>query len=179
MTDNTQTSGRKLQWWLVALLIVGVFLGAFQFAQARSKTAALQGASAATGGTSLVGQGASGDPAASSGCACCGSTAPTEGGVTGDPVEGAAQVSGDVQTISIDLSKGYYEPNVIKLKAGVPAEITFGQSSGCTGQVTSEALGFFEDLTTGPKTVKLDALQPGEYQFSCGMAMVFGKIVVE
>ena len=105
--------------------------------------------------------------------------APTEGGVTGDKVVGTAQVAGDVQKISVDLSKGYYEPNQIVLKAGVPAEITFGQSSGCTAQVVSQDLGFSEDLTAGPRTVKLAALQPGEYGFSCGMQMVFGKIVVE
>ena len=113
------------------------------------------------------------------GCACCGSSAPTEGGVTGDPVEGAAAVNGGTQAISVDLSKGYYEPNVIILKAGVPAEITFGQGSGCTGQVMSKDLNFFEDLTAGPKTVKLPALDAGEYSFSCGMEMVFGKIVVK
>jgi plastocyanin domain-containing protein len=28
-------------------------------------------------------------------------------------------------------------------------------------------------------TVELPALEAGEYEFSCGMAMVFGKIVVE
>jgi plastocyanin domain-containing protein len=99
--------------------------------------------------------------------------------VTGEPVEGAAKVEGDVQTLTVDLSNGYYEPNVIKLAAGVPAEITFGQSSGCTGQVMSKDLNFFEDLTTGPKTVSIPALEPGEYAFSCGMEMVFGKIVVE
>ncbi len=43
----------------------------------------------------------------------------------------------------------------------------------------SKDLNFFEDLTTGAKTVKLPALQKGDYAFSCGMEMVFGKIVVE
>ena len=125
------------------------------------------------------GGGAPSTASGAAGCACCGSTAPTAGGVTGDPVEGAAALSGNVQTISVDLSKGYYQPNVIKLAAGVPAEITFGQSSGCTGQVMSKDLNFFEDLTAGAKTVKLPALEKGDYGFSCGMEMVFGKIVVE
>jgi len=99
--------------------------------------------------------------------------------VTGDLVEGTAAVDGNVQKIDVDLSQGYYNPNQIVLKAGVPAEITFGQSSGCTGQVMSQDLGFSEDLTAGPRTVKLPALEKGEYAFSCGMQMVFGKIVVE
>ena len=43
----------------------------------------------------------------------------------------------------------------------------------------SKDLNFFEDLTSGAKTVKLPALQAGTYAFSCGMQMVFGSIVVE
>jgi Cu+-exporting ATPase len=98
--------------------------------------------------------------------------------VTGAPVEGTAQVSGGVQAIAVKVGTTY-SPNVIKLKAGVPAEITFGQGGGCTAQVISQDLGFSEDLSAGPKVVKLGALKPGTYGFSCGMGMVFGKIVVE
>jgi plastocyanin domain-containing protein len=61
----------------------------------------------------------------------------------------------------------------------VPSEITFTQATGCLGQVMSEDLGFFEDLTSGDATVRLNALEPGTYEFSCGMRMVFGTIVVE
>lgn len=173
-TTNTKNSGGNARYVILAVMVAGAFFGAYQFAQARtagsSATAALAPQGAAPAGQSAAG---------GAGCACCGSTAPTANGVTGDPVEGAAKLEGNVQKISIDLSQGYYAPNVIKLKAGVPAEITFGESSGCTGQVTSNQLGFFEDLTTGPKTVKLDGLDAGEYEFTCGMQMVYGKIVVE
>jgi len=178
--EKTKKRGGS-RYIVVAVLVVGAFFGAYQFAQAGSGGA---NATPNGGATLAAAPGAVVDPnaaggAGGAGCACCGSTAPTEGGVTGDPVEGAAAVSGDVQTVSVDLSKGYYEPNVLKLKAGVPAEITFAQSTGCTGQVISKDLNFFEDLTTGAKTVKLPALDAGEYAFSCGMEMVFGKIVVE
>ena len=44
------------------------------------------------------------------------------------PLTGAATVEGGVQKISVDLSPGSYNPNIIQLKAGVPAEITFSQS---------------------------------------------------
>jgi len=79
----------------------------------------------------------------------------------------------------VDVSKGYYDPSTIELKAGVPAEITFSQSAGCTAQIQSQDLGFFEDLSAGPKTVKLPALKAGTYGFECGMSMVFGSIVVK
>jgi Cu+-exporting ATPase len=108
----------------------------------------------------------------SAGCACCGNSG------TGEPIEGSATVDGNVQRITVDTSAGY-NPNTIRLAAGVPAEITFKQGSGCMAQVMSRDLGFFEDLTAGDVTVSLAALAPGTYGFSCGMEMVFGEIIVE
>jgi sulfite exporter TauE/SafE/plastocyanin domain-containing protein len=107
-------------------------------------------------------------------CACCGNSG------TGETIEGAASVEGDVQRISVDATNGY-DPNVIRLTAGVPAEITFSQASGCMAEVMSEGLDFYADLTGGPRTIRIeaDALQPGEYSFSCGMQMVFGTIIVD
>jgi len=90
---------------------------------------------------------------------------------------GVAQTQGGVQKVSVDV--GFkYTPDVIRLKAGVPAEITFSQAQGCTAVVQSSELGFQEDLSSGPKTVKLGGLQPGTYGFACGMNMVRGQIVV-
>jgi len=83
-----------------------------------------------------------------------------------------------VQRIAVDASTGRYVPDVIVLKAGVPAEITFSQASGCLAVVEIPALGISEDLTQGPVTVRIPPLQPGEIEFSCGMRMVFGKIAV-
>jgi len=165
-----------MRYVVIGVLVLGAFFGAYRFAVAKSTSAASAGAPAGLVAAGNTGGSAGSDTPA---CACCGSTAPTEGGVTGDLVEGTAAVDGNVQKIDVDLSQGYYNPNQIVLKAGVPAEITFGQSSGCTGQVMSQDLGFSEDLTAGPRTVKLPALEKGEYAFSCGMQMVFGKIVVE
>lgn len=187
-----------VRWLGVALVATAVFAGAYAFAQGRSGATAYgqdgyanTGAPAATAPTPATpdsaapATGGSGPGAASAGasaaggCACCGGGgAPTAGGVTGSPVEGTAKLDGGVQRIAVDVTT-VYNPNVIKLKAGVPAEITFSGAQGCTGQVISNDLGFSEDLTTGPKTVKLSNLKPGEYAFSCGMSMVFGKVVVE
>jgi plastocyanin len=151
---------------IIAALVLASFFGAYRFAVASSS-----GAAASTGASvaSLAGDGAS-QGAAAGGGGCCG------GG--GAPVEGSATVEGGVQKIAVDVSNGY-NPNVIQLKAGVPTEITFGQSSGCTAVVQSSDLGFQEDLTSGPKTVKIKALQPGTYGFACGMNMVQGQIVVQ
>lgn len=174
MTEAKKHNTSALRSVLIAGIIIAAFVGAYSLAAARSK-----GASASATSSSGLTQAFSGTTAANSdagsgaACACCGGSGSSE------PVEGAASVDGDVQRVNVDLSTGSYNPNVIKLVPGIPTEITFGQSSGCTAQVMSKDLGFFEDLTAGPVTVKLPALQPGTYEFSCGMEMVFGSIVVE
>lgn len=174
MSEHRIARDGSARWIVVAAILVAAFFGAYRYAAAQSGRAGSESPTA-------PGQVAAGEVAAptSGGCACCGSSASTQNGLTGEVDEAAAVLEGDVQRISVDLSKGYYSPNQIVLKAGVPAEITFGQSSGCTAQVMSEDLGFFEDLAAGSKTVKIAAMPAGEYAFSCGMQMVFGKIVVK
>jgi len=177
-TAETKASGNTMRLIIIGALVVGAFFGAYRIASAVSgRSAGAAGSTGVAAGSPTGAGGAAGSDAPA--CACCGTGQPTANGVSGDEVAGAATVTGDVQTIAVDLSTGVYAPNVITLKAGVPAEITFGQSSGCTAVVQSKDLGFQEDLTAGPKTVKLGALEPGTYAFSCGMEMVFGKIVVE
>jgi plastocyanin len=176
----------SLKWMAIGALILSAFFGAYAFAQAKTNTTVNPGALAAAGvasptqvastsGSTASTTGGSGD----AGCACCGSAAPTTNGVTGPETSGVAKLENGVQKISVDLSQGYYSPNVIKVKAGTPVDITFGQSSGCTAQVQSQELGFEADLSTGPQTVALKSLKTGTYTFACGMNMVFGKIVVE
>ena len=175
-TTETNTGARRsgTRYIVILLLVLGAFFASYQFAQAGNgqKSAAggalLAAAPASNGSSSGA---ASGDAA----CACCGTGASAPASAS-EPKQ--AVVEGAVQKITVDVSKGYYDPSAIVLKAGVPAEITFSQSAGCTAVVESPALGFQEDLSTGPKTVTLPALQSGEYGFSCGMQMVFGTITV-
>jgi len=190
VTDSQQEARKQnsaLQIVLVAGLLIAAFFGAFKFASARGG----QGAASLTGATRSSGQFAgagqpaaaggssSGNAVAAGGCSCCDSGGQaTSNGVTGAVVEGRAQVTGGVQAIAVKVGTTY-SPNVIRLKSGIPAEITFGQGGGCTAQVMSKDIGFSEDLSAGPKVIKLPAMKPGEYSFSCGMGMVFGKIVVE
>jgi plastocyanin len=175
MTAQTNTSNSTMRLVLIGALVIGAFFGAYKIASAVSGRQSAGSGTVGAQGAPASGAAAAGTPA----CACCGSSQPTANGVSGAEAAGTAAAAGGVQKISVDVSGGTYSPNVLKLKAGVPAEITFGQSSGCTAVVQSQDLGFQEDLTSGPKTVKLGALKPGTYAFSCGMQMVFGKIVVE
>jgi hypothetical protein len=180
-----------LRWIVIAAIAAVAFFGSYRFAQASSAVPAAGAATsgvvaaagtagtpqAATAGGGCCGSGASGSAASGStsgGGGCCGGSAKS-----GPAVTKKATVAGNVQTASVDLSKGYYDPNTIELKAGVPAEITFGQASGCLSQVQSQQLGFFEDLTKGAVTIKLPALPAGTYTFTCGMQMQSGTIVVK
>jgi hypothetical protein len=183
---------------IVILIAVAVF-GVYRFANVRNANAeattntttasvaasGTQTSTAGSAGCCATGQksaAASGTAASSGTAGCCGTgqKAAAGGGsaATGPAATGTAAVNGNVQKISVKVG-ATYDPSVIKLKSGVPAEITFGQSQGCTGYVQSQDLNFGVDLTSGPQTVKLPGLQPGTYNFACGMNMVRGQIVVE
>ena len=96
-----------------------------------------------------------------------------------ETVPADAVLQGDVQTIAIDLSTGYYVPNRITAKAGVPLEITFGQGKGCVEELVFPAFDILADMTQGPQTFKLGALEAGTYEWRCGMDMRHGVIIVE
>lgn len=104
--------------------------------------------------------------------------APSASQVPAGAPEGTAKEAGGAQRISVDLTKGYYDPSIIHAKAGVPLEISFGQGSGCLGSVLIPDFSVDQDLTNGGAVVKLPAMKAGEYSFSCGMQMVYGKIIV-
>ena len=172
-TNKKQGSPDTTRYLMVAVLVAIAFFGAYRFASASNSQSTSGVVSAATRAgalpipTSAAGAGAA---ASTGGGGCCGGGGPA--------VTGAAKVEGGVQKIAVDASQGY-NPNTIQLKAGIPTEITFSQSSGCTGVVQSAQLGFSEDLSSGPKTIKLKGLAAGTYGFACGMNMVTGTIVVK
>lgn len=95
------------------------------------------------------------------------------------PAEAMLDPSGKKQTLAVDTSSGSFAPSQIVLKAGVPAEITFGKAVGCLSEVAIADLGVRQDLTKGPATVKLPALTPGTHSFVCGMGHQSGQIIVQ
>lgn len=168
---STEMSPKKL---LVVLGIMFVaFMGAYNYATSQSTANAAGIPYDSTGGAAAAAAGGGcGMSGGSGGGGCCG------GG--GEPVEGSTTVAGEVQTIDVDTSQGSFNPNVIKAKAGVPIEMNFSQApGGCLSGVYFPDFDIQEDLTGGPKTVKLPALEPGEYSFYCQMQMVSATIVVE
>ncbi|KRK79229.1 hypothetical protein FD03_GL001594 [Companilactobacillus nodensis DSM 19682 = JCM 14932 = NBRC 107160] len=86
----------------------------------------------------------------------------------------------NTQEVKVEVAGGY-KPNVVNLKQGVPAKISFTRTNeqGCLEVVHSKELGFEEDLPIDvTKTVDVPTDKAGEYDFSCGMDMMFGKVVI-
>lgn len=179
---GTQSPGsRTLREAAIVALVVLAFIASYRFAQviwpgqmADAGGAADAGVARAEGGRATTGT----PGPATVGGGCCATSSSRQGAAAIGGTEGAAVVSGGVQRIDVEVL-GSYRPSTIVLQSGIPAEITFGQSDGCTAVVRSRDLGFEEDLTAGPKTVKLAALAPGTYGFACGMDMVRGEIIVK
>jgi hypothetical protein len=162
---------RTNRYLAAGALVFAAFLSSYGYAAARSGAATPGGAPAA-GAPQSGPAGASAVAPAGAGCACCG------GGGSSAVLAGEASVEGGVQRITVDASTGSWAPNEIVLKAGVPAEITFTQGTGCLAQVVFSDLGLSADLTNGGAVVRIPALGAGEHRFSCGMSMVFGRLVV-
>ncbi len=81
-------------------------------------------------------------------------------------------------TITVD---GGYSPSRIRLKAGRPVRLTFHRldPSGCVAQVIVPDFRRSLDLPLNARTsLELPPMEPGEYPFHCGMAMVRGVLEV-
>lgn len=77
--------------------------------------------------------------------------------------------------------KGGYEPEVLYLKQGVPAEVTFKMEdkTACLSHVVFSSLGVDKDLSKEKLTkVQIPTDKAGEIDYACGMDMFHGKIVV-
>jgi plastocyanin domain-containing protein len=85
------------------------------------------------------------------------------------------------QRVGIEV-KGGYSPAVVRVRAGREVRLEFRreESNGCTEEVVIPAFGvrtFLPPHKTTP--VKFTPEKPGSYEFTCGMGMVRGRIIVE
>jgi plastocyanin domain-containing protein len=76
---------------------------------------------------------------------------------------------------------GGYDPDTIPAEVGVPLRIVFRreESSACSELVVFPAFGKSASLPRGePVAVDLLPLVPGEYEFTCAMGMLHGRLLV-
>jgi plastocyanin domain-containing protein len=78
--------------------------------------------------------------------------------------------------------KGGYSPAVVRVRAGRKVRLEFRreETSGCTEEVVVPAFGIRTFLPAHQTTpVEFTPDKPGSYEFTCGMGMVRGRIIVE
>jgi putative intracellular protease/amidase/plastocyanin len=96
--------------------------------------------------------------------------------------EVAAVSEGGVQIVSIAVTDSGFEPSVVSAKPGTPIRFTFDRQtkSGCLAAVKIPSLNVAaRQLTLGAKTtIDVAAATAGTYEFTCGMEMFRGKLIV-
>jgi len=99
------------------------------------------------------------------------------GSTTGNAIN---EGDGDIQKINLGFKNYNYYPNTIKVKQGVPVEITLGSSvRGCYRSFNIRDLGVSKYSSSPSDTIKFTPSQKGTFEFACGMRMGYGTIVVE
>ena len=86
-----------------------------------------------------------------------------------------------VQEVTITVQGGY-EPAEVKLRKGIPARLVFDrrETSGCSEEVVIPDFGVRKFLPAFQKTtVELKPESAGSFEFTCGMSMLRGRLVVE
>jgi plastocyanin domain-containing protein len=97
----------------------------------------------------------------------------------GDSVQ-VASIAG-TQTIDVTV-KGGYQPDSIKVKAGVPVRLNFTrkEASLCGEEIVLPAFGKRAHLPENqPVAIEVTPDKPGNYEFTCGMNMYRGHLIVE
>src|SRR6516162_6398292 len=92
-----------------------------------------------------------------------------------------AQLAGGVQRALVTV-RGGYSPEVLRVRQGVPVELTFDrqESGDCTSRVVFPDFQLSAALPAHQRTtVRLEPGGPGEFGFACGMNMIHGTLIVE
>lgn len=94
----------------------------------------------------------------------------------------AAPIENGVQRVTIGFSytKANYDPSEIRLKRGVPAEITLAPDvPGCMGVLISRPLGIQIEAEVGKNVARFTPREAGRFAFHCPMGMGRGTFIVE
>jgi plastocyanin domain-containing protein len=77
--------------------------------------------------------------------------------------------------------RGGYQPSVVEVRAGRPVRLVFRREEveGCSDTVRLPEWGIVQRLPAHQDTaIEFTPATPGEYEFTCGMHMLRGKVVV-
>ena len=103
------------------------------------------------------------------------------GKLLGKRAKPAPKQQNGAQTATIEINSKGFDPGSLKLKAGVPAKVTFVRKTdeGCAKEVVIKEYNINRPLPLNePVTVEFTPRE-GEFTFACGMNMLKGKLIVE
>ncbi|WP_166111131.1 cupredoxin domain-containing protein [Pseudoalteromonas sp. Z9A5] len=92
------------------------------------------------------------------------------------------QTQSDDNKVKVVVNNGVYQPGHIKVVANKEVELTFDRqdSAPCAEMVIFPQLDISKTLVIGDgNTIKLPALEAGEYDFHCQMQMYKGKLIAQ
>jgi plastocyanin domain-containing protein len=115
--------------------------------------------------------------------------AATAGGITlvnwyflfGKNTAVASVAASGVQQVTIRVEGGY-DPAIVEVVAGRPVELVFDrrETNPCSEEIVIGALGIRRDLPAFEQTaVAFTPTTAGRYDFTCGMGMLHGTLVVK
>lgn len=93
----------------------------------------------------------------------------------------AVSTSGGVQEVAITV-KGGYSPDVIEVERGKPVQLSFyrDEENSCSEELLMPDFSVRRDLPAFKTTlVELLPQQAGKFEFTCGMGMLRGSLVVK
>lgn len=104
-------------------------------------------------------------------------------GRAGDGASDATSTDGmlGVPEVVIEV-RGGYEPRTVRVPAGRPVRLVFDrrETSSCSEEVVFADFGVRKFLPAHERTViELTPPAPGTYEFTCGMAMLRGRLIAE
>ena len=92
-----------------------------------------------------------------------------------------ASNSGGVQQVAITV-KGGYSPDVIEVSQGQPVQLSFyrDEDSSCSEELLLPDFHIRRELPAyKTTTIELVPKQAGRFEFTCGMHMLLGSLVVK
>jgi plastocyanin domain-containing protein len=92
-----------------------------------------------------------------------------------------AALRGGVQEVRVGVHGGY-DPARITVKRGAPVRLVFDrqETSSCSEEVVFPDFGIRKFLPAFAQTaVELTPTEAGDYEFTCGMGMLRGRLIVE
>ncbi len=101
---------------------------------------------------------------------------------TQSPAQKHRVIKPKIQTARVLITERGYSRNSITLRRGIPARITFLRQTDatCATEVVIAAYGINRSLPLNtPVSINFTPKSSGEFNFTCGMNMMRGKLVVQ